>query len=145
MTGHGAVYSKIPIIIKICKTNAFEMFFFVNLLLFRIEVVWKNFNLQDVGRNAANRVPTVWIYNAREIQRGNMDIKWKLYKLWSVDMSPLTQAANRAAMVQIGNVKDFVRQSENVVPDPNCVPPRDAMQRVTSSPDGFKFCVWGVD
>lgn len=86
MTGHGVVYSKIPIIIKICKTEAFEMFF---SLLFRIEVVWKRFNLQDVGRYSAICVPTVWTYNVREIQRGNMDIEWKLYKLWSVDMSLL--------------------------------------------------------
>lgn len=46
MTGRDASYSKIPIIIKICKTEALEMF---SLLLFRIEVVWKHFNLQDVG------------------------------------------------------------------------------------------------
>lgn len=53
----GVVYSKIHIIIKICKTEAFEMLFV--LLLFRIEVVWKLFNLQDVGQYAANCVPTV--------------------------------------------------------------------------------------
>lgn len=37
MTGHGVVYSKIPLIIKIRKTEAFERLF--ALLLFRIEVV----------------------------------------------------------------------------------------------------------
>lgn len=103
MTGHGVLYNKIPIIIKICKTEAFEIMF--SLLLFRIEVVWKHFNLQDVGHYAANCVPTVWIYNVREIQRGNMDIKWKLYKLWKCGYESPMQAANGAAVVQIGKVK----------------------------------------
>lgn len=50
-----------------------------------------NFNLQEEGRDAADGVPAdgvsvdgvpaVAIRDVREIQRGNMDIRWKLYKL----------------------------------------------------------------
>lgn len=50
-----------------------------------------------------------------------MDIKWKLYKLWRVDMSPLCSAA-AAAMVQIGKVKYSSVWEEKCHPRPQLCP-----------------------
>ena len=61
-----------------------------------------------------------------------MDIKWKLYKLWKCEYESPMQAANGAAVVQIGKVKYL---SVNVIPHPNCVLPCDYIQYITCSPD----------
>lgn len=63
-----------------------------------------------------------------------MDIKWKLYKLWSVEMSPLCSAA-AAAMVQIGKVK-YSSVGGKMLSQTPAVSRCDHAQYVTSTPDG---------
>ena len=72
-------------------------------------------------------VPNVWIYNVREIQWGNVDIKWKLYKLrvwmrvphaggWQGGGGPTGEKWNVFLSVMVKKKKS------KIVPDPTMCP-----------------------